>query len=164
MKTLLPAFLLVPVGLGLGAIGGDPIGTSLLMYAGSFLLLIVGAGLSFKAKGHVLRHFVIYFVSIGVLLAIAWTQFPFRLTFKISETALNQIASQIRTGKRPTLPSRAGLFTIRKAGQKDDGSIYLWTDPRPSGPEGFVFNYTGRNYNLWSELKLSDDWFFISED
>jgi hypothetical protein len=164
MKTLLPAFLLVAVAVGFIATEGDPIGTRVVMYAGSILLLIFGVGLSFTVKGHVLRHVAIYAVAIAVLLVIAWTQFPFRLAFSLSESALGEIASQIRAGERVSLPKRAGLFTVRAAGQKDDGSIYLWTDPDPAGPAGFVFHYTGGGYNLWSKLRLKEDWYFISED
>jgi hypothetical protein len=134
------------------------------MYAGSIGLSVFGVGLSFKAKGHILRHVVTYVASIGVLLAVAWTHFPLRVTFSLSEPALRQLALRVRAGEQVSLPTRAGLFSIRVAGQKDDGSIYLWTDPRPSGPEGFVFHYTGRSYNLWSELRLKDDWYFITED
>ena len=164
MKSWHPVFLLIPVGIGLSAMGGDPAGTSLLLYAGILLLLGFSVFLLPKAKGHILRHVVIYMVSMGVFFLIARTHFPFRVTFGLSESALHEIVLQVQAGKHISLPVRAGLFTIRQAGQKGDGSIYLWTDSHPSGPEGFVFRYTGKGYNLWSELKLKEDWYFICED
>ena len=164
MKRLLPVFVLVPAGLGLSAIGGDPVGTSLLLYAGILLLLICGASLFPKTSGQALRHVAVYGACIVLFLLIALTHFPFRATFSISESALHGLAMNVRAGEALPLPTRAGLFTIREAGQKDDGSVYLWTDPDPSGPTGFVFQYTGRGYNLWSELRFADDWYFICED
>lgn len=164
MKSLTPVLLLVPLGLGLSAIGGDPVGTSLLLYAGIALLLVFGVALISKAKGHVLRHVGVYIASVGLFILIALTHFPFRATFSLSESALHRLAMSVEAGEPLASPHRVGWFTIREAGKKDDGSIFLWTDPNPSGPSGFVYRYTGRGYNLWSELRLGDDWYFICED
>ena len=164
MKTLIPVFLLVPLGLGISATGSDPIGTTLLMYAGSLLLLVLGTGLLFVASGSLLRHVLVYIAAIAILIIVAWTHFPFRLTFSFSKQALQILASRIRAGEHVSFPTRAGLFTVQHGGQRSDGSVYLWTNPHPSGPEGFVSQYNGRSYNLWSELRLADDWHFICED
>jgi hypothetical protein len=164
MKRLLPAILLVLVAVGLSAVGGDTNGTSLLLYAGIVLLLVTGFLLRPKSNDQVRGHIAGYIVCIGIFFFIARTHFPFRVTFSLGQSALDEIASRVRAHDRVSLPARAGLFTIREAGQKEDGSIYLWTDPDPSGPEGFVFGYTGEGYNIWSDLKLKNGWWFICED
>ena len=71
MKTLIPVFLLVPLGLGISATGSDPIGTTLLMYAGSLLLLVLGTGLLFVASGSLLRHVLVYIAAIAILIIVA---------------------------------------------------------------------------------------------
>jgi hypothetical protein len=164
MKSLIPMLLILPVGFGLSAFNGDSVGDTLLMYAGIVLLLASCIALLSKARGHVFRHVGVYLASIGIFILIGLTHFPFRATFSLSEPALNRLAMSVEAGEPLALPHRVGLFTIREAGKKDDGSIYLWTDPSPSGPSGFVYHYNGKGYNLWSELRLDDDWYFICED
>jgi hypothetical protein len=164
MEIWLPAVLLLLVGLGLSGIVGDPISTSLLMYAGILLVVVLGVFLLPKARGRTMRHVAVYTACIGVFVVIASTQFPFRVTFRLSESALRELAARVGAGEQVSLPSRAGLFTIQKAGRKDDDSVYLWIDPDPTGPAGFVLGYTGCGYNLWSKLRLSGDWHYVSED
>ena len=156
--------LILAVGFGLSAFNGDSVGDTLLMYAGVVLLLAFCIALLPKAQNHVLRHVGAYLASIGIFILIGLTHFPFRATFSLSESALCRLAMSVEADESLAVPRRVGLFTIREAGKKDDGSIYLWTDPNPSGPSGFVYRYTGSGYNLWSELRLEDDWYFICED
>jgi hypothetical protein len=164
MKWWLPVTIIVPAGLLLSAGVGDPVASSLLLHGG---VLLIGCFLFvslFHLEGKVFRHVAIHLAGIAILLVAARTHFPFRATFAINEPALRQLAMRVVEWETPALPHRAGLFKIKEAGRKADGSVYLWTSPHPSGSEGFVFRYTGREYNLWSELPLNHDWYYICED
>jgi hypothetical protein len=164
MKWWLPVIIIVPAGLLLSAYGGDPVGSSLLLHGG---VLLIGCFLFvslFHLEGKVFRHVALHLAGIAILLLAARTHFPFRATFAISEPALRQLAMRVVEGGTPARPVRAGLFKIKEAGRKADGSVYLWTSPHPGGSQGFVFRYTGREYNLWSELRFNNDWYYICED
>lgn len=164
MKWWLPVVVIVSAGLVLSGTGGDPVGLSLLIKGCTLLLVIVGIFFSFQNEKRFLKYTAAHLGGLGILIGCATTQFPFRTTFRFSEPALRQLALRVEQGQSPALPARAGLFQIRDAGLRSDGSIYLWTVPDPSGSQGFVFRYRGEGYNLWSEFRFNDDWYYICED
>jgi hypothetical protein len=82
----------------------------------------------------------------------------------MAESSLREIAENCRTEEPVTLPLEVGSFDIVKAGTRNDGSVFLWTNIRGNGPEGFVFDYTGSGYNAWSEFQLGEDCFYIVQD
>lgn len=98
---------------------------------------------------------------IGTLAISPWI---FTLRFALAESDLRLIAHQVRTGDPISFPVWAGTFRIDAGGTKEDGSLFLWTHPDPAGPAGFVFDYKGSAYNIWSERHLREDCFYISED
>lgn len=164
MKWWLPVTIIVLAGLLLSACVGDPVASSLLLHGG---VLLIGCFLFvslFHLDGKVFRHVAIHLAGIAILLLAARTHFPFRATFAMNEPSLRRLAMRVAENETFELPVRAGLFKIKDAGIKPDGSIYLWTSPHPSGSQGFVFRYAGREYNLWSELRFNHDWHYICED
>jgi len=101
----------------------------------------------------------------AILVSVAVTQWPLRITYSLSRSAFNAVAQSIRDGKSVTLPQRIGLFTIREAEISRTGVVCLWTRPAAGGNTGFV--QCSRDYvpfNLWSMVKLDNKWQFISED
>jgi hypothetical protein len=100
-----------------------------------------------------------------ILVSVASTQWPLRITYSLSRSAFNAAAQSVRKGEDLILPRRVGLFTIRKAEVSYSGVVCLWTQPAAGGNTGFV--QCGRDhvpFNLWSMVKLDDGWQFISED
>jgi hypothetical protein len=146
--------------------GGDAL-------AGGFLLLIVSAVTA--AAGIVVAaldpqrqrrwlNLGLYLAAAAVVLVVARTHFPFRAAFSLTRGSLERLAQSVKDGDDIDLPRRAGIYTIRAVGKKGDGSVYLWRDPDPAGPGGFVRGYTGAGYNIWSESSLGHNWHYIVED
>ena len=145
--------------------GGDPLAVRLFLYLG-IVPLVIGAILAVvMVRKERRRAVATACAGLAIFLGvIAQTQFPLTAAHAWSEGDLLALAERVRAGESPKLPVRAGAYTIHAAGQKQDGSVYLWTDPDTAGPSGFVLDYTGRNYNLWSIYQLNEDWCFIAED
>jgi hypothetical protein len=105
-------------------------------------------------------------------LTMVFTQWPFRLAFLASKSALNRLAHRVAIGQTPPRPLRAGLFLV--VGSTIDpstGNVGLIVDPYPAGRSGFVRVKLGskgrRNgpfHNLNYDLQVSDEWWYECED
>jgi hypothetical protein len=110
----------------------------------------------------------------GVLLSVPLTRWPVRLSFAISQPALDAVADQVERGETLRYPVRAGLFVIRKAEMNDLGSAGLL----PAQPCLWVEDYgasLGRaalargpredgHYSQFSVSRLSGNWSQVDED
>ncbi len=103
--------------------------------------------------------------SLAVIISVAATNWPLRVAYAMSRDGFDALAQQIRTGDNVSTPVRSGLFVVRQAELSRNGIVCLWTHPNPSGSTGFV--QCPRDhvpFNLWSIVRLDDNWQFISED
>lgn len=112
--------------------------------------------------------------SLIALASAAPTAWPLRLAFHVSHHDLDDFAKQLEAGYTMEQPERVGRFLILKAEMRG-GRPCLWVDTDPAGYDGFVRNprrgpdgkllgASNRAFNLWSAVRLDDDWAFISED
>jgi hypothetical protein len=100
-----------------------------------------------------------------VFLAIAWSHFPLRLTFRILRPRFEQVASQIEAGTPPATPFWIGPFKIKMVGRHGEaGTPYLASNAKSYEIDGFVRHPDGRGFNLWSCIRLDDAWSYIAED
>lgn len=144
-----------------------------------FSMSIVSAGLAFVALllgsvwfgwcrfiGRPVYPAVLSSVAIfAILVSVAVTQWPLRISYSLSRSAFNAAAQSVRNGKNLTLPQRIGLFTVREAEISHTGVVCLWTRPGAGGNTGFVqCRRDDVPFNLWSMVKLDNEWQFISED
>jgi hypothetical protein len=112
--------------------------------------------------------------SIATMISVVATRWPLRLAFLASHGGFDAFAARLEAGYRMTQPERVGRFLIRKAEMRE-GRPCLWVDIDPAGYTGFVRNPrrgpdgkllgpSNRQFNLWWDVPLDDDWAFISED
>jgi hypothetical protein len=104
-------------------------------------------------------------VCLSIIISVAATHWPLRVTYVLSRDAFDSLAQRVRAGEHIATPVRAGFFTVRRAELSHHGIVCLWTYPHPAGSTGFV--QCRRDYvpfNLWSLIRLDDRWQFISED
>lgn len=117
---------------------------------------------------------IVLVISLIAMASAPPTAWPLRLSFLASHREFDGFARALESGYRMTGPERVGRFLILKA-ELRDGRPCLWVDSDPAGYDGFVRNprrgsngkLLGRSnltFNLWSAVRLDDDWAFISED
>jgi len=105
-------------------------------------------------------------------LTIPLTNWPFRLAFLASKSALDRLADQVAIGQSPRRPVWAGLFLV--VGSTIDpatGNVGLVIDPDSAGRSGFVRASPGPNgrrggpfVNLNYDLRMCDEWWYECED
>jgi hypothetical protein len=102
---------------------------------------------------------------IAVIISVAIWHWPLRASYSWSQNAFDSFAERVRAGQDLRMPQRVGFFKIEKALVSRDGIVCLWTMPNPAGSTGFVQCRRDHiPFNLWSVVKLDDQWQFISED
>ena len=102
---------------------------------------------------------------LAIIASVPVWQWPLRVTYSWSRSAFDSLAERIRAGEHLQVPQRVGLFVIRKAEVSHNGIVCLWVVPNPAGSTGFVQCKRDHvPFNLWSLVKLDDQWQFISED
>ena len=150
------------------ATGGEQVGVVLLAMVLSAAAIIVGSlliGYRLHTQRRVLPALIASVLCFLIVISVAATHWPLRVTYVLSRGSFDALAQRIRAGERVITPMRAGLFSIRRAELSHHGIVCLWTKPHPGGSTGFV--QCRRDYvpfNLWSIVKLDDGWQFISED
>lgn len=103
---------------------------------------------------------------LAILLSVPITHWPLRLNFAFSQNSLDQLAQDLKSGKKVSFPVNVGLFTINQALSYPNGIVCLWTNPNPAGNTSLVqcSKDTALQFNLGSITHLNDRWHFISED
>jgi hypothetical protein len=148
--------------------GGESIAVAVVAFVLSMPVIHVGSLLvdcRYFAQRPMLSALIPPVVSLAIMISVAATQWPLRVTYALARNAFDAFAQRIRAGEQITTPARVGLFTIRHAELSRDGIVCLWTHPNSGGSNGFV--QSPRDYvffNLWSSVALDDRWQFISED
>jgi hypothetical protein len=121
------------------------------------------------------RQLLVAVTCIAVIVSVLTRQWPFRLRFALSRSALEQATRRPELFGMNVSAQRAGLFTIRQAEVRTSGGqqyVCLWTDLGAMGYSGFVHlacnqtrdDFNLCDFNLWSELSLDDEWQFVVED
>lgn len=104
-------------------------------------------------------------LALGIILSVAVTHWPLRVTYACSRSALDAIAQRVKQGESIVTPLTAGLFTIERAKLSSHGIVCLWTAAGSDGNTGFVQCGPGHvPFNLWSMVVLDDRWQYIAED
>lgn len=158
-----PLLILAVLAFVWSASGAESLFIAIIVVPSALAAILLACGTILLVKNHLAWHFITLGSFAAWMLLIGFTNFPLWMSFKASERSLSDLAAKIENGQTLSSPSRAGVFVIRKAGQRRDGSVYLWTDPRSGGPRGFVYQFNG-GYNIWAIKELSDDWHYIAED
>ena len=153
----------------LGSAGGiERVCVVLLAVVLSAATIIVGSlliGYRRHTQRAVLTALTMPAICLAIIISVAATHWPLRLTYALSRDAFDAVAQRVRTGEHITTPVRVGLFSIRSAELSHHGIVCLWMHPHPGGSTGFV--QCRRDYvpfNLWSIVRLDDRWQFIAED
>jgi hypothetical protein len=165
MFYLVTVTICVGIAAFLNCFIGEDISVVRVFLSPLVLLVVVG----FLVRLPLSRRLLLWRVGIaavGLALIACMGVHPYllQLQFNSSRGELTSAAREIASGKEIRYPFSAGTFAILDGGAEADGSIYLWTALDPSGPEGFVFDYTGSGYNTWSEVQLSENCFYICID
>ena len=164
MKTLIPILgVITAVTIAVITDGDIGIARVLLLLPAMVILIFLFVSVA-RHPADKKRVLLFYGVAIGMIGSLAISPWIFTLRFALAENDLRLIAHHVRTGDPISFPVWAGTFRIRAGGTKEDGSLFLWTHANSTNPAGFVFDYKGSGYNLWSERQLCDDCYFISED
>jgi hypothetical protein len=96
---------------------------------------------------------------------VASSTLPLRLVFRLHRAEFDRVASQIEIGAPPATPFWIGPFKIKMVGRRgDSGTPYVATNQEKSEIDGFVRHPDGHGFNLWSCVRLDDQWSYIAED
>ncbi len=97
----------------------------------------------------------------AIIFSVALTNWPVRLAFVLSRSALEQLADRVeRGGKMGRQAERAGFFHVARTERTLSGSVCLWLD----GETGFVRfapRVSNQNFemrNVWYGDVLSGTW------
>jgi hypothetical protein len=160
--------LLAIAGVVHSATGGEQFSVVLLAIVLSAAAIIVSCllvGYRRYTKRPVLPGLIAPVACLAMMISVAVTYWPLRVTYALSRDAFDSIAERVRAGEPIAMPVRAGLFTVRTAELSHQGIVCLWTVPDPAGSTGFVqCRHDYVPFNLWSLIRLDDRWQFIAED
>jgi len=149
------------------ATGGEKVVVVLLAIVLGLAIILVGSiliGYRRHTQRKVLPALIAPVLALSIIISVAATHWPLRVSYAMSRGAFDAIAQRVR-GCEQGKPQRVGLVMIRKAEVYHNGIICLWTGLNPNGKTGFV--QCGPDYvpfNLWSMVRLDARWQFISED
>ncbi len=141
----------------------------------SLFILVISPALAWRKSGGTHRlALIIATACIALMITVVATRWPLRLAFLASRSDFCAFAARLEAGYTLTRPERVGRFLIQKA-ELRNGRPCLWLDIDPAGFDGFVRNAPraadrslqgppNTLFNLWSAVRLDDDWAFISED
>jgi hypothetical protein len=115
------------------------------------------------------------FVLAILPLTMVFAQWPFRLAFLASKSALDRLADRVAVGQVPRRPLRAGPFlVVGSVFDPSTGNVGLVTDPNPGGRSGFIRyrldpsipggRRNGPFINLFFDLQLCNRWWYECED
>lgn len=114
------------------------------------------------------RRLVMTLVCIALIVSVAMTMWPLRVTFYLSQPALERLAARVEAGDALTFPQRAGLFQVWRA-ERGANTSFLWLDPDRSYGVGFLHT-TGKGrlpnalMGLCGSRTLSEGWEFRWND
>ena len=106
-------------------------------------------------------------VSLALIVSVAATEWPLRLSYAYAKPGLNALASKVEKNQKIDLPVQLGLIRIVKVDISPSEVVCLWTDLNPGGRTGFVktrSEYVESQFNIWWTRSMDNDWQFISED
>lgn len=149
------------------AMGRELIGPILAIFLSAAVIMVSCVLVSYRryTKRAVLPALIGPVLCLFIIISAGMTSWPLRVIYALSRDALDSLAHRVRAGGQISTPVRAGFFTIKRLEISAHNIVCLWTYPRPAGNTGFV--QCRRDYvpfNLWSLIRLDNDWQFISED
>jgi hypothetical protein len=106
---------------------------------------------------------------LALIVSAAVTGWPMRLLFLASQNQLEAIANRIEAGQTVDVPVWAGAFRIARTEIRAPGlrgGICLWVFPNPGHPTGLVRSDKpgGPGTNVNRRIRLSEHWYYLSED
>jgi hypothetical protein len=150
------------------AAGGEKVGVGLVAIFLSANVAVVGL-LLMTYQRHTNRRTlsgcVLSLVTFAVIVSVAVTQWPLRVTYALSKSSFDALARRVQSGEQIKTPVNAGFFIVQRAELSRERIVCLWTEPNPGGNTGFVQcrpDYVP--FNLWSMVRLDNYWQFIAED
>lgn len=159
---------LTAVGLSAAAVQSTAVILSSIGLA--LIVMLVGPVWAFAGRASARSRWsaaVLAWSAFAVIVSVAVTHWPLRITFALSRAALADAARRVEAGEESRVPRRIGLFTIREArawGGRGD-PICLWTEPNTAGSTGFVRSARDdAPCSPWSSVRLDAEWWFITED
>lgn len=103
--------------------------------------------------------------SVGVPVFVAITDAPLKLAFWFVESRLETLANDVTIGNPPVTPFRAGIFVIKQVGVRGTPPVPFFLTSGDLGEiNGFVRHPNGYGFNVWSSIRLNDNWAYIAED
>jgi hypothetical protein len=124
-----------------------------------------------EIKSKFFRNWIAVPMALAIVVSVAWTNWPLRASFRLARPRMNQMAARLEKGQSVSTPVRVGLLRIRRAGvgstPNRKGVVCLCTVEPGGDFEGFARTSPDKarsQFNLWTVIKLDDDWVFISED
>jgi len=100
-----------------------------------------------------------------IYVGLTLTHIPLRIAFHAYRDEFDNVAKQVEQGNRPETPFWIGPFRIKMTGLcRDSVTPYLASNDDIGEIKGFVRNPEGEGFNLWSLIKLDENWAYITED
>jgi hypothetical protein len=99
-------------------------------------------------------------VLASLIVSVAWTQWPLRLTFRLHAAGFEELAMRVKSGNPPPLPWRVGLFTVRDIWTSSGDPVHFYVRDELS-----FFNSNTRSTGPGLEYgHLAGNWFVHFED
>jgi hypothetical protein len=136
------------------------------------LLLILTASITGWAHHSSRRIWPDVTACIGLMILVASaavTAWPLRLTFLASRAQLEALATRVEAGQTIEAPLWVGVFRIARTEIRPPGwrgGTCLWVFSHPGHPTGLVRSDRpdGPGVNVNRSIRLSEHWYYISED
>jgi hypothetical protein len=108
---------------------------------------------------------------LALIVSAAWTAWPMRLLFHASRDQLEALANRVEAGQTVDVPVWVGAFRIARTEIRTPrmrGGTCLWVFTNPGHPTGLVRSDDtsggGPGHNVNRKIRLSEHWYYISED
>jgi hypothetical protein len=108
---------------------------------------------------------------LALIVSAAVTSWPMRLLFHVSQDQLEALANRVEAGQSVDVPVWVAAFRIARTENRTPGSgggTCLWVFPGKGNPTGLVRSDNssawGPGVNVNRKIRLSEHWYYISED
>jgi hypothetical protein len=168
MARWFPVVLAMAV-VALSAAGARDVAAGFVALVATLFILLVSPLLAWRrdwrTKGFHRPAVSVAALSIGLMISVVATSWPLHVAFLASRREFDIFARRLESGYVMQRPERVGRFIVNTA-EIRDGHPCLWLGVDPAGFDGFVRipPHAPGAFNIWTYLRLDDDWAFISED
>lgn len=142
--------------------GTDPLLMNLLGYFLSFCCVVTGSIYLYK-KRLLKSNVLLLYISAIIFLSITITNWPFKLFFKYYEDNFEIIARKVGKDNLQDFPQVVGTHKIIRS-EKRDSITYLWVQGSYADGVAFVKGERDKIGNIWSIVRLSNEWWYVVFD